>query len=166
MTLSSQLKEDYDFNYLYGTISMQNYSSEKDETESIASSLIYILKDQGNLLDVADSISGDILFVAEAVKEMFGGMDLCSNYAFLDELTICKKAIDSLKLRSFFLNKVINYLKWINIDSFSFLNEAVCKDSSEDVNGKYLNRYLKLGCRPIMHRCDKNHIILNVNMNS
>ncbi|MET3505699.1 hypothetical protein [Halalkalibacter oceani] len=156
MEIKSYLSVE-EMNYLGGSVSI-SYYNDKDEEVKIGNSIIYIfeLDDWIRVLDRADSISGDVFYVIESLYRTLEAENMYGRLMIIDEMIMSKKS-DSLGARISFLEKIIEYVNLLGIENIGFMNEAICKELSN--NGEYINNFIGLGFRPILMK-ESNHYTL------
>lgn len=157
----SHLTRDEDMNFLEGTISLSHFDENGEEIK-IGYSVVYIFEiyDWIEILDQADSISGDVMYVISSLLDTIEAENMHGNIMVIDELYL-EKSYDALEYRIFILEKVMNYSNSLNVRNVSFMNEAICKE--KELYGEYLNQYINLGFRPILEKGSKHFILTKLN---
>jgi hypothetical protein len=146
--VESYLAND-EMNYLGGSISISYFYEDKEVKIGHSSVYIFQLDYWIEVLDRADSITGDVLYVVESLYNTIEAENMFGRLLIIDEMSMVKN-FDSLESRVRFLEKIMDYFELLGIENISFINEAICKDSVH--NGKYINKYVSLGFRPILKK--------------
>ncbi|MFN2778436.1 hypothetical protein ACINLE_04645 [Bacillus sp. z60-18] len=156
------LTDSLEYDYLYGSIEILCCLEEKDELIEInvGSSQVFLLQieDWDSMYNIADSISGDVLYVMETLGQAIDNDDIYGKLLIIDEMFL-KDSFESFEVRIMFLEKIIKKVSLLGVECVAFMNEAICKNQSEDVKASYLNEYLSLGFKPLVNK-DYQHICL------
>jgi hypothetical protein len=140
---------------LYGILfSLYEYNEEKEEDELICEGRGYIFKlfESFEFVDQADSISGDLQFVAHVIKENQLVEYEGEKILIIDEVRIKSGQSDELKAVTTLLEEINNFLEEFGLEYVSFMHEAFYKNDSKASEHEYFNIYKKIGFE---HRMDK-----------
>jgi hypothetical protein len=146
--LRSHLFENSEMDYLSGSITIAQFEEDEEIDMGSASVYIFQIDEWSEMLDKADSISGDVLYVMNSIINTTDVDGMYGQLLIIDEM-LMDETFDSFEMRILFLERIINFSNKLGVNNIIFMNEAICKDSEK--KGFYLNEYLSLGFKPIMN---------------
>lgn len=164
------LTSDYNFDeIIWGKIIFFDYPWEDgvEEKKHVAGINFYIFNTYNlkDMLVLADSISGDLEYVASAYNKYcdtgggIGSIAVIDNFLIADEINDCYEKIQIIK---YFLAKTIEKLQIIGTGTILFMSKALILDLNKSDRIYLINELLDINFIPIYQ--DENDVVLAGNL--
>ena len=164
------LTSDYEYDeIIWGKIDFYNYFFPGEvEVKKLISSLNFYIFNTYNLQDMlilADSISGDLEYVARAYNIYCNEVGGIGSTAVIDEFHIAVETNDfyeKIQIIKYFLAKTIEKLQIIGTGTLLFMSKALILNLNKSDRINLTNELLDINCIPIYQ--DENDVVLARNL--
>lgn len=136
---------------------------ENDETKLIGYANLYIFNEYrvdswNELIDKADSISGDVLKVIDVLSRAKNNQEISGLIAVLDHIEIDERYRGKGNC-SELVDKILEYLEYINAGYIGLIPARIYNDKVVHNEDKAINYYIKKGFKPISRRVGGNIVM-------
>lgn len=136
---------------------------ETDEEKTIGYSNLYIFNEYrvdswNELIDNADSISGDVLEVIDVLSKAKDNEEIHGLIAVLDHIGIYKEYREK-GYCSKFIDNIVEYLEYINANYIGLIPARIYDDKVVQNEDKVVDYYIKKGFKPISRRLGGNVVM-------
>lgn len=136
---------------------------ETDEEKTIGYSNLYIFNEYrvdswNELIDNADSISGDVLEVIDVLSKAKDNEEIHGLIAVLDHIEIYKEYREK-GYCSKFIDNIVEYLEYINANYIGLIPARIYDDKVVQNEDKVIDYYIKKGFKPISRRLGGNVVM-------
>lgn len=155
--------KDQESNVLNVRTSLILTNMETDEEKSVGYANLYIFNEYMvnswiELIDSADSISGDVLEVVELLYKAKDNENIDGLIAILDDIEIDKE-YRGRGYCSELIDNIIEYLEYINTNYIGLIPARIYDDKVVQNEDKAINFYISKGFKPISRRVGGNVVM-------
>lgn len=152
-----------DGDYLSINAVLRRHSIGNDEEKILGYGNIYVFNEfmlytWNNLLDIADSISGDVLEVMSVLEKAKENENIFGLITIIDHIEIYNEYRNK-GYASILLNEIIGYFKYINVNYVGLIPAQIYSDKVVQNDDKAIQYYINKGFKTLSRYLDGNLIM-------